>query len=32
MDVLRVGTAKGREITEQTKEAVMEGLGLFRLR
>lgn len=32
MDVLRVGTAKGRAITEQTKEAVMEGLGLFRLR
>jgi tryptophanyl-tRNA synthetase len=32
MDVLRVGTAKGRAATEQTKEAVMDGLGLFRLR
>lgn len=32
MDVLRVGTAKSRVITEQTKEAVMDGLGLFRLR
>lgn len=31
MDVLRVGTAKGRVTTEQTKETVMEGLGLFRL-
>lgn len=32
MDMLRAGTAKGRAITERTKEAVMEGLGLFRLR
>jgi tryptophanyl-tRNA synthetase len=32
MDVLRAGTAKGRAISEETKEAVMDGLGLFRLR
>lgn len=29
MDVLRTGTARGRAIAEQTKEAVVEGLGLF---
>lgn len=32
MDLLRVGSARGRVITEQTKEAVLQGLGLFRLR
>lgn len=32
MDVLREGTKKGRAITEQTKDAVTEGLGLFSLR
>lgn len=32
MDVLSAGTAKGRVIAEQTKEAVAEGLGLFSLR
>ncbi|MBU2607663.1 MAG: tryptophan--tRNA ligase [Alphaproteobacteria bacterium] len=31
MDVLRSGTAKAREVTRKTKEAVMEGLGMFRL-
>lgn len=31
MDVLRTGTAKGRNVTERTKREVMEGLGLFRL-
>ena len=31
MGVLRVGTAKGRVTTEQTKEDVMEGVGLFKL-
>jgi tryptophanyl-tRNA synthetase len=30
MDVLRSGTAKAREKTKRTKEAVMDGLGLFR--
>ena len=31
MDVLRAGTAKAAEITNKTKELVIEGLGLFRL-
>jgi tryptophanyl-tRNA synthetase len=30
MDVLRAGTAKGRDLTERTKQEVVEGLGLFR--
>jgi len=30
MDILRTGTAKGRAVTERTKEEVVEGLGLFR--
>jgi tryptophanyl-tRNA synthetase len=29
MDVLRTGTTKGRNVTEQTKREVVEGLGLF---
>lgn len=31
MDVLRAGTAKAAEITGNTKELIVEGLGLFRL-
>jgi tryptophanyl-tRNA synthetase len=31
MDVLRSGTARGRDVTERTKQEVVEGLGLFRL-
>jgi len=31
MDVLRSGTIKAREVTERTKEAVTDGLGLFKL-
>ena len=31
MDVLRAGTAKATEVTNKTKELVVEGLGLFRL-
>lgn len=31
MDVLRTGTARSREVTERTKQEVVEGLGLFRL-
>jgi tryptophanyl-tRNA synthetase len=31
MDVLRTGTARGRVITEQTKDAVTDGLGLFKI-
>lgn len=31
MDILRTGVRRGREITEQTKAEVFEGLGLFTL-
>ena len=31
MDVLRSGTARGRDVTERTKQEIVEGLGLFRL-
>lgn len=31
MDILRAGAQRGRQITEQTKEEVVAGLGLFRL-
>lgn len=31
MDMLRTGTANGRALTEETRNAVMDGLGLFRL-
>jgi tryptophanyl-tRNA synthetase len=31
MDVLRAGTARSREVTERTKQEVVDGLGLFRL-
>ncbi|MDQ8729346.1 tryptophan--tRNA ligase [Bradyrhizobium sp. LHD-71] len=31
MDMLRTGAKRGRAITEQTKEEIITGLGLFRL-
>jgi len=31
MDVLRSGTARARRVTEDTKEDLLDGLGLFRL-
>lgn len=31
VDILRAGAQRGRQITEQTKEDVVTGLGLFRL-
>lgn len=31
MDILRTGVRRGREITEQTKAEVFEGIGLFTL-
>lgn len=31
MDILQAGAQRGRQITEQTKEEVVAGLGLFRL-
>jgi tryptophanyl-tRNA synthetase len=31
MDVLRTGAKRGREVTERTKEEIVNGLGLFQL-
>ena len=31
MDILRTGVQRGREITEQTKDEIVAGLGLFSL-
>lgn len=31
LDILRAGARRGRDVTEQTKEEVISGLGLFRL-
>jgi tryptophanyl-tRNA synthetase len=31
MDVLRTGTARSREVTERTKQEIIEGLDLFKL-
>lgn len=31
MDILRTGSQRGREVSEQTKDEIVEGLGLFSL-
>lgn len=31
MDILRAGTERGRAVTQQTREEIADGLGLFRL-
>lgn len=31
MDILRTGSQRGREISEQTKDEIVAGLGLFSL-